>query len=51
MQPQMPAQPIEQKKIIGGFAGNVLKSGGRLIGGTVDALVHPFRTVNTLDIS
>lgn len=33
---------------IGGFAGNVLKSGGRLIGSTVNALVHPFKTIGTL---
>ena len=48
MPAQVPVQPVEQKKTLGGFAGNVLKSGGRLIEGTVDALIHPFRTVNTL---
>lgn len=50
--PQVSAQPIQMtraqyeqkygKKTLGGFAGNVLKSGGRLIGDTLGAVANVF---------
>lgn len=39
-------QPI--KKSVGGFAGNVLKSGGEMIGNTFQAVAHPVQTVRGL---
>lgn len=43
---QTQAEP--EKKTVGGFAKNTVKSGVDLIGGIVDALVHPYRTVKGL---
>lgn len=46
--PQAPVVPEEKPRSLGGFVGNIFKSGGNLLKGTADALIHPVRTVETL---
>ncbi len=41
-------QPSNQKKSVGGFVGNVFKSGGDLIKNTAQAVVHPVETVKSV---
>ena len=43
--PQKGTETTPEKKTVGGFVKNVGKSGADLIGGIVDALVHPARTL------
>lgn len=40
--------PTEQKKSVGGFVGNVLKSTGELATGLFDMVVHPIKTLQGL---
>lgn len=51
MRPTGPTNAItgdEFNPSLGGFAGNVVKSGANFIGNTADALLHPIRTVQDL---
>lgn len=41
-----PAEP--EKKSVGGFLGNVVKSGGNFLGGLATAVTHPVQTLKTV---
>jgi hypothetical protein len=44
----MRQQPAQQKKSVGGFVGNILKSGGELIKGTAEAIINPIDTAKSI---
>ncbi len=48
---QLPGEspaPAPETPSIGGFAGNVVKSGANFIGNTADALLHPIQTLQSI---
>ena len=45
---QAPTQPTQQGPSIGGFVGNVFKSGANVIGGIANTVMHPIKTIENI---